>query len=516
MNTDGAAATAVATTTSGLPRKIIITPTMPKHRESKESIVTDSKKAIDEPEKDDFILVEKQVDTRHGASSEADSAGKVPMEEEEKLPLHPPPSLALTPSVVEKTTVQKEQKELNSEPANDAPSASEEKNLDQKPLVSTIESVSTNEEEEEEDNTKKDNAIETNNNLVIVEEKEKKEKTDEESPPLSKFPLRTAEAEAALERIRAIQRRRQDLYDKAIARQENRLKLTAPSTPAAAAKSVEMTTEIENQGQKTSSVPSGSRYIDEEEFQNNIQEDFSLIEGVEIPKGMSLRELRERAVAANKAAAASATAAHRAATASALAADAADTAIHAAQQASLAAAQCQSALDLRSADAIEEAFRAVTEAEEKAESAAKQAAVSSAKAVVSKRDAEKKAHVATKAAELSAPHGIAAQSSAFWRQLRRDAASVAEKTNENVQSGAAAAGWMWNQGSEKVHNVWKEVQKGLPSGTGTANNEVVVKAEVKQAVVNKKGVVNKNEKKEKEGANSEKKRKGFIFWRSRK
>lgn len=62
-------------------------------------------------------------------------------------------------------------------------------------------------------------------------------------------------------------------------------------------------------------------------------------EEVLLPEGLSLQALKERARAASKAAAASATAAHRAAGASALAAEAADKATHAAQSAALAAAR---------------------------------------------------------------------------------------------------------------------------------------------------------------------------------
>jgi hypothetical protein len=328
----------------------------------------------------------------------------------------------------------------------------EEKKVDQEPLPSTTETATR-----------------------VVRENEERNKDDNVVP---KLPLRTAEAEAALDRIRAIQQRRQHLYDRAISRQENKLNsLSSISTEPA-----------DETADETPSVPSSSsstrvqnfsknRYQSKKEIERDIDtmndDNRHSIDALEIPTGMSLLELRERAVAANKAAAASATAANRAASASALAADAADTAAHAAQQASLAAARCQGALDMRSADAIEEAFKAATEAEERAEAASRKAAVNSAKAVISKRDAEKKEEIASKAAALSTPHGIVAQTSAFWRQLRRDAASAVEKTGENMQSGVAAAGWLWNQGFEKVHyvgkgvtdgvqNAWKTVQKRLP------------------------------------------------------
>jgi len=63
------------------------------------------------------------------------------------------------------------------------------------------------------------------------------------------------------------------------------------------------------------------------------------VEPVEIPEGMSIEAVRDRAMAANKAAASAVEAAYRAASASALAAEAADDASHAAQNAMEAASR---------------------------------------------------------------------------------------------------------------------------------------------------------------------------------
>lgn len=455
MKTDGAPTAAS--------HKIKIIPTLPGHKEIKV--------APDSSEKSKSISNE--ADKKGSAAEGGKEKVQEKKEVEEKLPSPSPPSPSSSlpaaasavklngpeeegdasvsresevkdalpsPSAVVDSAVKEEEKKVDQERKVD-----QEKKVDQEPLPSTTEAAATANENEG--------------------------KTEDEFVVVPKLPLRTAEAEAALDRVRAIQQRRRHLYDRAIARQENKLKPlstqseTADETPALPSSSSRLP------------MPSGNRYQNEEEIErdiDNINDDRRAIDALEIPTGMSFLELRERAVAANKAAAASATAAHRAASASALAADAADTATHAAQQASLAAARCQGALDMRSADAIEEAFKAATEAEEKAESASRKAAVNSAKAIINKRDAKKKEEIASKAAALSTPHGILARTSAFWRQFRRNAASAMEKTEENVQAGVVAAGWLCNQGFEKVQyvgkgavngmqNAWKAVQERLPA-----------------------------------------------------
>jgi hypothetical protein len=474
-------------------KRIMIVPTMPNHhhKEPASSPIETTKshlqtEGMDSSSKDRIV------------EEEQDKIASFVLEQEQDIPA--PPLLPSPADIAE----QKKHEHLHE------PEFKEHVFTKNKSLVKTSNTVEENEEEEmKEKNQEPSPSTITEANTANLEHKEENEKIEEESSedtdsPPGKLPLRTAEAEAALDRIRAIQQRRQNLYNRAIARQENKLKplstisssplasempgLARTPAPAPAPRPSQASPSIPVSGEAplplTTPLPSGSRYESEREIEQHIEDEdgnnsHDNIEALDIPKGMSLAELRERAMAANKAAAASATAAHRAASASALAADAADTAIHAAQQASLAATQCQNALDLRSADAIEEAFNAATAAEEKAEAAARQAAVGAAKAVVSKRDAEKKGEIALKAAELSRPHGIGAQSSAFWRQLRRDTGTAAEKTQENVEAGVAAAGWMWNQGSEKVQHAgkgaidsvqsaWKAVQERIHVGKANA------------------------------------------------
>ncbi len=481
--TAAAAPAAGAVTPGASSKQIMITPTLPKHKEHK-TIVTESIKSDIEVE--DKVSEVKPVEKEEEKSSSSSSTPTSSIKEKEENqvppsapPPPPPPPTPASSVVAEGAAVKKDQEAEHKDTINPSPSFLEEED-------NTV--VNEEREGEKKENEKKGEVSSPLEVIAAVKEEEIKEKEAVEKEKLEEevvedvapklLPLRTAEAEAALERIRAIQQRRQDLYDRAIARQENKLK------PLSAMSSDDTTTVGETLP-LAPPLPSGSRYVNEAPVENNLNDSIdndSIVEGLDIPEGMSLLELRERAVAANKAAAASATAAHRAASASALAADAADTAIHAAQQASLAATRCQNALDLRSADAIEEAFKAATNAEEKAETASRTAAVNSAKAVISKREAEKKEHIATKAAELSTPHGIVAQTSAFWRQLRRDTATAAEVTHKNVEAGAAAAGWMWNEGSAKVQyvgkgvvdgvqNVWKAVEERLPAAPVDSGKE---------------------------------------------
>jgi hypothetical protein len=469
-------APAIADTTTGTPaagagHSILIVPTLPKDKKSK--LASDASK-----------------------NSIAPPVENVLEKKKEGLPVPPSPPLLshpVTDALKEATTSTSTDKiEENAENKLDADLPSPSSLFEKDNQVVTV-------EEKKEEQGDEEQVPSTSEKTVIAAQKDKNEEddaTDKDSSspsPTLLLPLRTAEAEAALERIRAIQQRRQDLYDRAIARQENKL-TPLPSTESVA---------------PSSSLPSGSQY--QSEMVESV--DHENINAVEIPKGMSLLELRERAAAANKAAAASADAAFRAATASALAADAADTATHAAQKASFAAARCQKALNMRSADTIEEAFKAATEAEETSEIASRKAAVSSAKAIISKRDAEKSQETASKAAELSRPYGIVAQTSATWRQLRRDTGLAAEKTQENVQAGAAAARWIWNQGAEKVHyasqgvvynvqNIVKAVQEKLPA--------MKTAAEVKPAPVEKKSFWSRDKAKKVEVPIQEEPQKGWF------
>ena len=297
----------------------------------------------------------------------------------------------------------------------------------------------------------------------------------EEELENGKFPLRSPEAAAAVAHVQAVQRRRQHLYDRAIDRQEKRLKHEEHEQEAG---DKEYSKTNNNNSKTISSHP--IRVASKETTTTttaaaaaaDIAAELIIAETdaalAEIPEGMSFIALRERATTANKAAAAAASAAHRAATASALAASAADSATHAAQKAALAASRCLTALDLRAADEIEKAYHAAIEAEKRTAAAAVEASVASAHAVVSESDAEKHAERAWKAGELSRPRGVVAQSTAAWQLVRQQY----KNTKMNVLHGTAAVRHAVGEGVgkvqatgrvavERVKEVWSSLQQRL-------------------------------------------------------
>ena len=302
--------------------------------------------------------------------------------------------------------------------------------------------------------------------------------------PKQKLPLRSPEAAAALDRIRALQERRNQLYDRAIVRHEQKVSSLSKVDKELAeeeqllravkklegeeAKNIAAALDDGNGGVRAQGKLEEACGGDEEreggradrnedatwvvkaaqraaaEEAASILSSFSKSgngnDGIvgEMPIGMSIDALRERAVAANKAAANAASAALRAASASALAADAADRAIHAAQRGAHAAARAQAALDLKSVDTIEEAVRAVKEAEETAADAALQSSIGAAKAVVNEHDANRHAERSVAAGELSAPRGVGQQAAATWRQARRWGVATVKRGREGVRGGVEA------------------------------------------------------------------------------
>jgi hypothetical protein len=301
---------------------------------------------------------------------------------------------------------------------------------------------------------------------------------DEELPSPAKYPIRTSEGAVALQRMREIQKRRRELYDRAIQRRESSIPLShhARQETRKAADALSTTPNHaavdEDEPRMTSKSIQSSRVNGEMDWEAFLEEES---EPIELTVGMSTEALRERARAASKASAESAAAARRAAAASSMAADAADRAINAARNAAIAAARCQSALDLRAADAIEEAYHAATEAEAIAQSAAQRAAVGAAKAVMDEHDAERSASVASKAGELSSPHGPSEVMSSWWRQGRRQVG----KAVGSVQQGFDVAqgglqGWMEGAKEACVQGVAKMKRmagKSTPPGSSGENNE---------------------------------------------
>lgn len=159
-------------------------------------------------------------------------------------------------------------------------------------------------------------------------------------------------------------------------------------------------------------------------------EDQGMCEEEDLPAGMTLDELSQRAKAASTAAAGAVKAAQRAADASACAAQAAHRATQQAQRAMAASASAQAALRLRADDALESAVERASKAELLAEQAAKEAAVAAAQGAMHEVDAAKLERRAAAAAELSKPYSVIDQVTGWWRGGRR---AVANSTHQTVQ-----------------------------------------------------------------------------------
>eukprot|EP00890_Picochlorum_soloecismus_P003336 jgi/Picsp_1/4002/NSC_01514-R1_---NA--- len=122
----------------------------------------------------------------------------------------------------------------------------------------------------------------------------------------------------------------------------------------------------------------------------------------DIPRGMSIQEMRSRAELAVKAMAH----AHNAAVSASIAAEATKQAQEAAQKSAQAAAKCQHALELRSYEQIQITYQAAKQAEEAAQIQAQNSAIMATKSVMEESKTRKKAQTAEICQDFSKPHGI--------------------------------------------------------------------------------------------------------------
>lgn len=95
--------------------------------------------------------------------------------------------------------------------------------------------------------------------------------------------------------------------------------------------------------------------------------------------------------------------------------------------------RCQEALDTRSTEAMERAYKAAVEAENVTSEATRKAAVAAAKATQHEHDAKQHIKVAESAADMSAPRSIPEKLNAAWVKVHRGAKNV----GETVQHGGA-------------------------------------------------------------------------------
>jgi hypothetical protein len=226
----------------------------------------------------------------------------------------------------------------------------------------------------------------------------------------AKYPIRTPEGEAALLRMREIQKRRIGHWN--------------DQEPTEGAK------HHFPEGQDHASA-FDVKYADAWE---ESQELATPEPGAFDDDSNTVTALHDRANTARKAAARAMKAARQAALSSALSAEAAEKAMKAANQASISASKCQSALDLRAEDLIEEAYNAAKQAEEAALSASREASLGSARAEMHRHDAERAAGVAVASADMSQPHGVVETVGAAWRSGRRAFHHSIQQVTSRVRS----------------------------------------------------------------------------------
>lgn len=126
----------------------------------------------------------------------------------------------------------------------------------------------------------------------------------------------------------------------------------------------------------------------------------------DIPRGMSIQEMKSRAELAGKVAVKAMAHAHNAAVSASIAAEATKQAQEAAQKSAQAAAKCQHALELRSYEQMQIAYQAAKEAEEAAQIQAQKSAIMASKSVVEESKTRKKTQAAEMCQDFSRPHGI--------------------------------------------------------------------------------------------------------------
>lgn len=126
----------------------------------------------------------------------------------------------------------------------------------------------------------------------------------------------------------------------------------------------------------------------------------------DIPRGMSIQEMKSRAELAGKTAVKAMAHAQNAAVSASIAATATKQAQEAAQKAAQAAAKCQHALELRSYEQMQTAYQATKQAEEAAQIYAQKSAIMASKSVMEESKTRKKAQTAEICQDFSKPHGI--------------------------------------------------------------------------------------------------------------
>lgn len=213
----------------------------------------------------------------------------------------------------------------------------------------------------------------------------------------SRLPLRSPEAEENLQKAQEKEIRRLHLYD--------RLQMKQEREKARSVRSAGATGQVGMEGEREGEE--GEKIANENEAK----------EVQALARGMTFEALQKRAMQALAAATKASVAAKRASESAALSTDAAAQSAFAARRAMRASARAAGALEIRSQEQVQAAYKEAKEAERASEQAAQSAAVSAAHVLMSERDAKSSSRVATAAADMSEPHGVLQKIQFQWMKL---------------------------------------------------------------------------------------------------
>jgi len=272
-----------------------------------------------------------------------------------------------------------------------------------------------------------------------------------------RLPLRSPEAEQAMQKAQEKQIRRLYLYDRLEGKQEGGESVRTITSAGAGQVGKEKERE-------------------EEELELNANEDEAK-EVQALARGMSFEALQNRANAALTAATKASVAAKRASESAALSTDAAAQSAFAARRAMRASARAAGALEIRSQEQVQAAYKEAKEAEKASEQAAQSAAVSAAHVLMSERDAKSSSRVATAAADMSGPHGVVEKIHFQWMKLRHAGNMVVERVTQAVNASIQAVKLTWQCICDSIASVWnfvcRKVRKsgGENGGSGSKEGE---------------------------------------------
>jgi hypothetical protein len=184
----------------------------------------------------------------------------------------------------------------------------------------------------------------------------------------------------------------------------------------------------------------------------------------DIPRGMSIQEMKSRAELAGKVAVKAMAHAHNAAVSASIAAEATKQAQEAAQKSAHAAAKCQHALELRSYEQMQTAYQAAKEAEEAAQIQAQKSAIMATKSVMEESKTRKKAQAAEVCQDFSRPHGIGNILKSGYTDTRKKMGDILAAVKEGASMAVTATKHGGQVAFENVQSTLR-LAKGMIQGS---------------------------------------------------